>query len=329
MNHASRIEARAAAWIAHRDGDDWSQALQRELDAWLDESTAHRVAYLRLHAAWQRCDRLRALRASDSALRPVNVASFVPSAPRPRPMGLPAWSYRVAAGVAALSLAVVLVGDPTLPGNEQVFATPLGARVTVSLQDGSKLTLNTSTELRAKIERAERTVWLDNGEAYFDIAHDPSRPFVIVAGKRRVTVVGTKFTLRRDGDRLEVDVVEGRVQLQVRDLSPTLLSRGDKAVGEGNNVLVKSKTDQRAVAAPSWLEGRLVFDQMTIAQAATEFNRYNHKKLVVADPTAAAIRIGGSFEATNVEGFAHLIHSGFGLAVESNDERILISSASR
>lgn len=327
MNHASRIEARAAAWIARRDGDDWSQALQRELDGWLDESTAHRVAYLRLHAAWQRSDRLRALRGSDLALRTGNVASFVPSAPRP--MGLPAWAYRIAAGVAAMSLAVVLVGDPTLPGNVQVFATPLGARETVSLLDGSKVTLNTSTELRARIERAERTVWLDNGEAYFDIAHDPSRPFVIFAGERRVTVVGTKFTLRRDGDRLEVNVVEGRVQLQVHDLSPTLLSRGDRAVGEGNNVLVKSKTDQRAVVAPSWLEGRLVFDQMTIAQVADEFNRYNHKKLVVADPTAAAIRIGGSFDATNVESFAHLIHSGFGLAVDSNDERILISSASQ
>ena len=327
MNTASRIEARAAEWIAERDRDAWSHQRQRDLDAWLDESVAHRVAYLRLHAAWQRADRLRALRGAESSARSNPVVTSGRTGPRAR--GLEAWGFRAVAGIAVLGAAILLNGALSRQGSAQVFATPIGARESVFLEDGSKLTLNTSTQLRAKIDRNERIVWLDDGEAYFDIAHDAARPFVIVAGSRRVTVVGTKFLLRREGDRLKVDVVEGRVRVQSASLSPTLLSRGETAISEGANVLVSRRTERQSLAATSWLDGRLVFDQMTIAEAAAQFNRYNRKKLVIADPAAANVRIGGTFEAANVEGFARLMQAGFGLVVESHDERIVMYSASR
>ena len=175
----------------------------------------------------------------------------------------------------------------------------------------------------------ERIVWLDDGEAYFDISPDATRPFVIIAGNRRVTVMGTKFSLRREGDRLKVDVVEGRVQVQSGSFSPTLLSRGETAISEATNVVVSRRTERQSLAATSWLEGRLVFDQMTISEAAAQFNRYNRKKLVIADAAAANVRIGGTFEAGNVQAFARLMQAGFGLVVESHDDRIVMSSASR
>ena len=333
MNTASKIEARAAEWIAERDRDAWSHQRQRDLDAWLDESVAHRVAYLRLHAAWQRADRLRALRSAESSARSSRVVTSVRTGPGARgPRGLVAWGFRAVAGSAVLGVAILLSGKLSPLGSAQVYATPLGARESVSLEDGSKLTLNTSTQLRAKIDRHERIVWLDDGEAYFDVAHDAARPFVIVAGSRRVTVVGTKFSLRREGDRLKVDVVEGRVRVHSSSSasSPlTLLSRGETAISEGSNVLVSRRTERQSLAATSWLDGRLVFDQMTIADAAAQFNRYNRKKLVITDPAAANVRIGGTFEAGNVEGFARLMQAGFGLLVESHDDRIVMSSAAR
>ena len=266
MSSTTRIEARAAEWIAERDGDAWSHQRERDLDAWLEESVAHRVAYLRLHAAWQRADRLRALRSAESSARPVCAAPSVRTAPRPR--RLQAWGFGAVVGIAVFGSAVLLNGNLRPSGSPQAFATPIGARESVSLEDGSKLTLNTSTQLRARISGNERVVWLDDGEAYFDIAHDTARPFVIIAGNRRVTVVGTKFSLRRDGDRLKVDVVEGRVQVQAGASSPTLLSRGETAIGEGTNVLVSHRTERQSLAATSWLDGRLIFDQMTIAEAA-------------------------------------------------------------
>ena len=327
MSSTTRIEARAAEWIAERDGEAWSHQRERELDAWLEESVAHRVAYLRLDSAWQRADRLRALRSAESAARPIDMAPSVRIPPRAR--RLQAWGFAAVVGIAVFGSAILLNGDLRPSGRPQVFSTPIGARESVSLEDGSKLTLNTLTQLRARINGKERVVWLDDGEAYFDIAHDTARPFVIIAGNRRVTVVGTKFSLRREGDRLKVDVVEGRVQVQAGTSSPTLLSRGETAIGEGTNVLVSRRTERQSLAATSWLEGRLVFDQMTIAEAATQFNRYNRKKLIVADAAAANVRIGGTFEAGNVEGFARLMQVGFGLVVESHDDQIVMHSASQ
>lgn len=323
MNSSSKIEARAADWIARRDNGNWTEEHEQGLHAWLDEAAAHKVAYLRLNAAWQRADRLRALRASPQVARSVERQPQARTLPRARTV----WSSRAAAGFAAIGIAFLLSGDLNRVGSRHLFSTPIGARETVALEDGSKLTLNTLTQLSTRVDGNERAVWLDEGEAFFDIAHDATRPFVIRAGNRRVIVVGTKFSLRRDGDQLTVNVVEGRVQVQVDNAAPTLLTRGETAVGEGKNVLVTRRTERQSIAATSWLEGRLVFDQMTIAEAAAQFNRYNRKKLIVADAGAANIRIGGSFDASNVDGFAHLVQSGFGLVIEDHDDRILISSA--
>lgn len=326
MNSTSKIDARAAEWIARRDNDDnWTHQQQCDLDAWLNESTAHRVAYLRLNAAWQRADRLRALRNAASLVRPFPVATAV----RQRAPTRAVWGSRVVACVAVLSTSLLLDGGLHRRASPQLFSTPIGARESVSLEDGSKLTLNTSTRLRARIDANERVLWLDEGEAYFDIARDATRPFLIIAGNRRVTVVGTKFSLRLEGDRLKVDVIEGRVQVQSKVSSPTLLSGGETAIEDGSSVLVSRRTERQSQAATSWLEGRLVFDQVTMNEAAAQFNRYNRKKLVIADPAAANVQIGGTFETGNVEGFARLVQAGLGLAVEFHDDRILMSSAAR
>jgi len=141
-----------------------------------------------------------------------------------------------------------------------------------------------------------------------------------------VTVLGTKFALRREADRLEIDVIEGRVKLQQDNSAPTLVTRGENAIGQGRSILLARRSERQQAAATSWLEGRLVFDQTTLAQAALQFNRYNRKKLIV-EPSAADIRIGGSFDATNSEGFARLVQAGFGLVVKIDGERIVLTDA--
>lgn len=324
MKSASKIEARAADWIAHRDSGQWTETDRRALEEWLSESPAQKVAYLRLNAAWERADRLRALRSSEPVQRSLEPPRIVPPAQRAKTGAI--WSYRAAAAIAAIGIASSVTIDFNRPDLRHQYATPIGAREIVALDDGTKLTLNTETRLSTRVDRGERTVWLEKGEAFFDVAHDASRPFVIVAGDRRVTVVGTKFSMGRDGERLKVDVVEGRVQVQVGNSPPTMLTRGESAVGEGKSVLVTRRTERQSIAATSWLEGRLVFDQMTIAEAAAQFNRYNRRKLIVADPAAGSIRIGGSFDANNIEGFARLAQSGFGLVIDLRDDRIVISS---
>lgn len=340
------IESRAAAWIAERDHlqdqGGWTAEREAALQAWLSAATAHRVAYLRLQAAWQRADRLGACRPAAQAARPITADAW--HAPR-RPARA-AWAAR-AAGVAALGLALAglwgltsrepppsgQAGQPGQPASahaEQTHTTEKGARATLSMPDGSRLTMNTATRLRTALTPSSRIVWLDEGEAHFEVARDARRPFVVQAGEQRVTVLGTRFSVRRDGARLRVSVLEGRVRVQPeRHQRGAVLDGGHFALVEPDQVIVARRTARQLQDDLAWLEGKLVFDQATLGEVAQEFNRYNRRPLVIDDETIAAIRVGGAFDVHNVEGFARLLHTGFGLEVAVQAEQIRVAPARR
>ncbi|UQV46732.1 FecR domain-containing protein [Janthinobacterium lividum] len=318
----TQIEARAADWIAERDhsAESWPQERQQALDAWLKASTVHRVAFLRLDHAWRRADRLRALQASSAPL-----AAGQPQRARWAWLARPP-VYRAAAGLCLTLLALELVTDFGGSRTMQTYATARGQRESVALADGSRLTLNTATQLRTAVTPQAREVWLDQGEAFFDIAHDAQRPFVIHAGQQTVTVLGTKFSLFLEGDSLRVAVLEGRVQVKTARSSPTVLARDEAAVADVSNVLVTKKSSQQLNAGLSWLQGKLVFDQVSLADAARQFNRYGRKQLVIEDDATARIAMGGVFDADNVEAFARLLHVGLGLNVRTVGNEIRVSS---
>ncbi len=319
----ARVEERAADWIAERDRatacGGWTPERQAMLDAWLAESTAHRVAWLRLDAAWRQADRLQVLRNAE----PDDAMPAPPAPPVRRRLPVTArWAAGVSAAACAAALFAVLAPrDRVAP---QAYAADLGAREIVALKDGSHVTLNTATKVRAEVGTERREVWLDGGEAYFEIAHDAAHPFVVHAGPHDITVLGTKFSVRRDGDDVRVAVSEGRVQVAAGKAPPTILVRNDAAVAEPDNVLVAHRTPEQIQADLAWLQGKLVFRQLTIADAAREFNRYNRKRLVVDDAEAARIEIGGVFDADNVDAFARLLQAGFQLDVQVRGDEIHI-----
>lgn len=321
----TQTEAMAADWIAERDRGDGVLPAERQqaLDDWLNAATAHRVAFLRLDHAWRRADRLQALQGPRAARlpRPPILAMRSRLAWLARPP-----VYRAAAGISLAVLAAVLVTDFGGGQATQRYATERGQREMVALADGSRLTLNTATQLRTAVTPQTREVWLDRGEAFFDIAHDARRPFVVHAGGQTVTVLGTKFSLFREGDKLRVAVLEGRVQVKAPRSAPTVLTRDDAALADVSNVLVTKKSSQQLNASLGWLQGKLVFDQVTLAEAARQFNRYGSTQLVIEDDAAARIVIGGVFDADNVEAFTRLLHAGFGLHVKIRGGEIRVSS---
>jgi len=316
---AAENRLRASDWLAERRiSENWSADDQARLDAWLAESLAHRVAYVRLDAAWRRTERLAALRCSEPAEEP--------SAPRGRML------HRLAAMAMSLlvlatigSAAALYLSRPA----EKTYATVLGGHRAIALADGSHVELNTDTALRAAVNTRYRTVWLDRGEAYFQIAHDTGHPFVVMAGDRRVTVLGTKFFVRRDAGKLEVAVVEGRVRLDADDAPAgarsATLTPGDLVIATANAALIKEKAAQKLASALGWRHGMLVFDHTTLADAAAEFNRYNRRKLIVADSVASRLTVDGTFPTTNAEAFIDVAQEVFGLRIEKRSDETVIS----
>lgn len=322
MSRAREAEDAAAAWIVRRERGDWSASDQAELDAWLAESDSNKVEYWRLKHRWKEADRIGALGiGSADAGRRTWAAGY----------------WKPAAIAASLALAIGLstvrnVGHLPAPEPAAVrYDTPVGQQRTIPLSDGSRVELNTRTVIRTAVTKTRRQVWLDSGEAFFEVAHDPEHPFVIFAGLKRITVLGTKFSVRRDGDKVTVSVLEGRVRIDTAQApmeaaaSSATLVGGVLAVSEGPSTLVTQKSGDRVEDALAWREGMLKFDGAPLSEVAAEFNRYNRRKIVVTDPEVASIPIGGTFRASNVEAFARLLGDAYHLRITTESDNIKIS----
>ncbi len=317
MSEAQIIRLAAAEWHDRRERDDWSKEDEAALQAWLGESPAHRIAFLRVDAAWKRADRLTALKSGGRMRRFVNLAQFWPAAIR-----------LAAAAVVATAIGFAAVPYFKEKSNVQSYSTTVGGRETLALADGTQIELNTDTAVRVDISPERRLVWLDRGEAFFQVTHDANRPFVVTVGDRRITDIGTKFVIRRDESRMKVAVIEGEVELasiSAQSGAPKLLKRGDVAVATGNTVAISRKTQRTLANELGWQRGVIVFDNVTLAEAASEFNRYNREKIVIADPAIAQITIGATLPANDVPAFARVAQKIFGLHVERQGQTIVIS----
>lgn len=309
------IRIEAADWILRRrTAEDWTEAHQQELDAWLNRSTAHLLAYLRLEAAWKQTDRLAALRTpmrSDGA-------------PAPRRPFL----VQIAAVIGIVAIAGVISMSHFWHPRERVFATAIGAREHVVLGDGTSIELNTDTRIHMANDAGARTVYLDRGEAYFHVKHDSVHPFMVIADGHRITDVGTAFDIRQTARAFSVALVNGRARFDISarsDLKPFDLTPGDEVVATANRVTRTREPAAELARQLSWRRGVLVFYATTLADATTEFNRYSTVKLVIPDPKVAQLRINGTFHINDVGAFVDATKVVLGLKLEAHDREIIIS----
>lgn len=350
-----RIERAAAAWLARRDAGPWGPRDQAELDTWLAASTARRVAWIRLEAAWRESGRLKALGAgqppstlptrgqwvsfTDGPRLPPSDAGRPPPAEDPaaalvfarrrpasktprRAVMAVASLMLAAAGISAWQWRLDHVAQPV------TYRTAIGGLQDIPLADGTEATLSSDSRIVVALSRRERRVDMERGEAFFHAAKDPARPFVVVAGGYRAVAVGTRFAVRRDAHGARVVVTEGRVRLEPAPDAgggpAVLLPAGSTALADGNGVVVRSDTVAQAEQALSWREGFLSFRDTPLAAAAAEFNRYNARKIVIGDQDVAALRIGGNFQWANIDAFARLLEQGFPVRAEHRGDQIVL-----
>lgn len=317
MSERERIESQAVQWILRREDASWCIEDQRQLDAWLDESAAHEASYWRLYHGW---------RLADNSGEAEQASRF--RWPLPQEWIKPLVAIAASLVVAMVTGSIWFASAWQAPTPSIQYMTRHGQRGDLRLSDGTKVELNTDTSVRVAQSETSRGLWIDKGEAYFEVAHDPSRPFVVHAGDRNVLVLGTKFNLYRDKAGIIVSVVEGRVHLAptgaADDSAGFVLVRGDIATAKGASTLIASDAIDRITRQLQWRKGLLSFDNTDLVSAAEQFNRYNQQQIVITDQALARMRIGGSFRADDPEGFARLLHQAFDIHAQFSKDKITL-----
>lgn len=279
----------AAAWFARLNQRRVEQEDVVAFSQWR-RTPENAQAFARLEAMWSAAEVL----ADDP-----EILAFIPptrpvkTAPRRR---LKPW---VAAAAASALVVIVAIGVG-LWFQPQTMATQIGERRVVQLADGSQLTLDTNTRVEVRLSSEERRIDLLEGQAFFDVEHDASRPFVVVAGDTRVTALGTRFDVRREAGSARVVLVDGRVRIQdpARSRPDVILTPGERL--DAAPMALPMKTD--VARAVSWTTGRIVFQNTPLGEAAAEVNRYTRSPITLQTQLATTT-VSGAFDAGDVEGF--------------------------
>jgi transmembrane sensor len=305
---ATEIDDEAARWLLRLDRHGRTPELERDLQAWLDADPRRRGAFLRAEAAWMMMDRAGWHEAEGRQAPPRQI--------------LTRRNALLAGGVAA-GLAAVC-GYMLRPSR---YVTEVGEVRRLPLRDGSVAEINTASSIQVSLHADARVVRMDQGEAWFQVAKDANRPFVVEAGAVRVRAVGTAFSVRRRQNGADVMVTEGIVETWTEGAhdKPVRLTAGEKAyVSEADPV-------NRIVAAPSeidrelaWRDGNIDLAGESLADAVAEFNRHNRRKLVIAEPSIAGEPLYGVFHANDPQGFARAVQVSLDVKITVEDNQILI-----
>lgn len=334
------IEAAAAAWLSLRDRG-MSAAETAEFVRWLQQDPQHATVFAELDLVWKDFDRLVAVPAAGVAATPPDPDLMAPRTRARRHRAL-AWT---ALGAAAAAVIVFLAGVLALREPRHFAETAVGAFQKLELPDGSTVQLNTDSAIDTFFTVSERRVRVVRGEVFFNVSKDPARPFIVAAGPVAVRAVGTAFNVRQHAAAVEILVTEGRVRVDHQDngrslltpaataTEPPVLTAGERATVEvtGSTRLphasvatvetVSAPAVQRALA---WQERRLEFDAVPLSDVAREFNRYNHRRLVIADDALATRRFSGTFRADGYESLVRLLEADFGVRVTRSDREIVL-----
>ena len=330
----------ATAWFARRRSGAMAAEDAARLEAWLEADPANRAAWDAVELTWRAAD---ALRAEPEVLSLREEALKRGRLPR---RGL------MAAGLAAAVVAGAAVLSPLALGSmgvlrslhDQEFRTGVGQQATVKLPDGSIVTLNTDTVLRTRQAEGRRLLFLDRGQAYFKVARDPARPFVVAAGGRTVTALGTAFDVRVGPREFKVTLVEGKVRVEApaspvglalakagAPLAPgpmqaTEMTAGSELAATDNRHWNVTTTDVERET--SWLRGQLIFERERLGDVVEELNRYSTKKIVVLDAAAAATPITAAFKPGDIDGFVRAVRDyGFVEVVSDGENRVELRAA--
>lgn len=347
----AQISEEAAEWFVEFRTGEVDATARRAFDTWVRTSPEHLRAYLEVAAIWNEgqsldarrtldTETLIALSRSDSNVHVLSSSGTEAaepdlSPPRPPLRSIPRVRFRLAASIAAVSLAAgafVLWSAFRAP----TYATDVGEERSLRLPDGSTVELNSRSRLRIAFTDAERTVDLLQGQALFRVTHNPERPFIVRTASARVRAVGTQFDVDRQSTATVVTVIEGKVAVTGEgraaafpsdtsppDALPTpiFLVAGEQLALTPHGLPHPQKTN--VAAATAWIQRQIVLDSAPLSQVAAEFSRYSTRRLVAEDDGPHPLRLSGVFS-TDPDFLIHYLRERSDITIEESDTEIRI-----
>jgi transmembrane sensor len=354
----------AGAWHDRMHREKVSDETRRALADWLAASPRHKEQYESIERIWKD---LQAA-AEDPQILALRHETALRLTRRTTSMTRPVrWGVAAAVGfvcIATVIAAVRSIGDPfgaggllnALFGGTAHYQTVTGERLAFALRDGSQVTLDTQSELEVNFTDTERTVRLKRGQAFFEVAKDSLKPFVVEVQGRRFVAVGTAFDVRVDGEQVKVTMVEGTVRAEhahpvplptaPRDTRPgkstspgrgpaddagrsgqaspagMLISAGEQLVSDAQREDHVRPAD--AEDSTSWRRGELVFANTRLADAIAEINRYSNIKIQLEDADLADLRLSGLFATGRPTVFVEAVTTYFPVEVTRDDDRAVV-----
>jgi transmembrane sensor len=305
---SAAARAEAAVWVARLHGPHRSDEVESGLRRWLADDPDHAAAFELLTDTWEKSAQLRR--------RPLErVSSW-------ERIGFRV-SFSRAVLAAAATFAIAVVATLFYLHNDGI-ATGVGELRAVTLDDGTRVQLNTNTRIVVRYDKAARRVRLERGEALFEVAAHRGWPFVVVADGREITALGTQFVVRRDEHDLAIILVDGKVAVTSTEGRSNELVPGERVTFTH---AASPKIDRPTLArVTAWQHGQVAFDNTSLADAAAEMNRYSHQRVVIEDAAIAAIRISGIFQAGNLSNFSQALAAAYHVQARTEGDVITLSA---
>ncbi|WNV03773.1 FecR family protein [Candidatus Methylospira mobilis] len=309
-----KLREEAIAWLVRLHAPGCNEAERRACNRWLAESPRHRAAYAQAEAQWRWMEQFKSqrFRAREDALRyrPKNKLT-----PKRLVIFATAASLLLFCGMIVLRL-----GGWYDVGTRYIAAK--GEREVVVLDDGSRLELNTDSEIKVHLNRWRRSVELVRGEVYFNVTHDGERPFEVQAGGGRTTDIGTAFEVYLQPETVLVAVQEGRVRVEAR--GSCNLAAGQQITynrrGEFSMIPAREIADLTA-----WRQGRMVFHDRPLSEVLSEIGRYHDISIRISDAKQRNLRVSGAFRTASLDAILNTITSTLPVKVERiNEHEVLL-----
>jgi transmembrane sensor len=325
------IEEEASETFVRRLHGEWTPQDQVAFEVRLERDPAYADAYARAQASWGALDAhaesAEVMRYREEAMayaRRSNARRWF----KAHTYASSVWrAAALIAGVAVLlGVAWQLSPYGYTPGQ---YHTGIGEQKVVDLEDHSRIVLDAATRLRVRFTPDARVVELQDGQAQFSVAKDPTRAFKVNAGGRTIVAVGTVFTVEFVDNQVHVAMMEGKVAVLSAAVPAT--ASADAGGGEGISLIageeLRVSRDGRSTvtakadleAATAWRDGKVVIRSEALSEAVRRINRYSRLQIRIDDPALAAKQISGVFEAGDAQGFVSAIERYLPVATDYSD----------